>query len=108
MSKILETLTPGKTVQCTVTKLPAAVDDVNTIERLMRRDPANVKALRRAQRVRAQRLLIYNRGNRDWVSRENPARVVRVTKDAAWTMAFTYDALPDLKKVGKFLSIKAS
>ena len=108
MSTNLDTLKAGSTVTCTVTKLPEAADDVNTIERLMRRDPANKKALRRAQRVRSQRLLIYNRGNRDWVSRENPARVVRVTKDAGWTMTFTHDALPDLKKVGKFLNIKAS
>ncbi len=106
MSKI-ESLKAGQTLHCTVTKLPEAADDRDTIARLMRNDPESKKALRRAQRMRRQRMLVYNRGNRDWVSRETCARVVRVAPGESWSMEFNFDMVHDLKKVEGFLSINS-
>lgn len=106
MSKI-ESLKVGQTLHCTVSKLPEADDDRDTIARLMRNDPTTKKALRRAQRMRRQRMLVYNRGNRDWVSRETCARVVRVAPGESWNMEFSFDQVPDLRKVESFLSISA-
>ena len=69
---------PGQHLACTVEKLPLNEGASDTIARLMRLDPANKKALRTAQRMRKQREVIYNRGNRDWHKREKTAKVVHV------------------------------
>lgn len=98
----------GQSLSCTVAKVPTAHGAQTTLERLMRLDPSARKALRRAQRLRKQREVVYNRGNRDWVSREKPARVVRLAAGETWTMAFNHDIARDLASVGKYLTIKAS
>src|SRR5262249_19292773 len=61
-----------------------------------------------AQRMRRQRMVVYNRGNRDWYSREKSAHVVRVAKGQSWTMPFTLDLAGDLATVGAFVSIKTN
>ena len=42
------TYKPGQTLVCTVSKAPISKGANATIERLMRLDPANIKALRQA------------------------------------------------------------
>ncbi len=103
----LATIKPGTTVVCTVLKHPRTDDRVSTISRLMRNDPENRRALRTAHRMRQQRLNVYNRGNRDWVSREHPAVVVRPEVGASWTMTFTLDKVADLKNLEGFVGVKA-
>lgn len=103
----MTTFKPGQPVICTVSATPKATGAISTIERLMRRDPENRRALARAQTKRRQRINIYNRGNRMWVSRESAARVVRVVKGAEWKMTYTLDIEPDIKSVSRFLQIKA-
>lgn len=98
---------PGQSLVCTIEKLPRTEDQESTLARLMRKDPANKRALRRAQRMRRQRMVVYNRGNRDWYSREKSAHVVRVAKGQTWTMPYTLDLAGDLATVGAFVSIKA-
>jgi hypothetical protein len=98
---------PGQELVCTVTKVPLAENTQDTIARLMRLDPANKKALRRAQRMRRQRMIVYNRGNRDWYSREKSAKVVHVVPGATWTLPFTLALAGDLANVAKYLSVKA-
>ena len=99
---------PGATLACSVTKAPRTPDQAATIARLMRLDPANTKALRRAQRMRRQRVIIYNRGNRDWVKREKTAKVVRVAVGEKWSMAFTNDKAADLAIIAQFIDAKPS
>lgn len=99
---------PGQILNCTVTKMPRATGHRDTIARLMRRDPASKKALANAQRKRRQRMVVYNRGNRDWVSRETCAKVVHVVRGESWTMPFTFDILPELNLVSKYLTIKSA
>jgi hypothetical protein len=96
----------GEQIQCTITSLPRAQAQTLTIARLMRRDPTAVRALRRAQRLRKQRMHTYIRGGRKWFDREHPAKVVRVETGETWQMAFTHDILPDLQSVGSFLKIE--
>jgi len=98
---------PGQDLVCTITKLPRAAASTTTIERLMRLDPNNKRALRRAQRMRSQRELVYNRGNRDWVSRERPARVVRCVTGATWTFPFTVEHGTELASVSDYLKVQA-
>jgi hypothetical protein len=99
---------PGQNLVCTLEKLPRTDDQESTIARLMRKDPATKRALRRAQRMRRQRMVVYNRGNRDWYSREKSAQVVRIAKGQSWTMPFTLDLASDLAVVGPFVSVKAA
>ena len=97
----------GQQLSCTVTKIPVAADDRDTISRLMRNDLSAKRALRKAQRTRRQRMNVYNRGNRDWTSRETVAKVVHVLRGQTWAMAYRNDMDPDLKKIGKFISVAA-
>jgi hypothetical protein len=96
----------GDQIRCTVTAVPRAQDKADTIARLMRRDPATVRALRRAQRMRGQRMHSYIRGGRRWYAREHPAKVVRVATGETWNMVFTHDILPDLRSIDSFLKIE--
>jgi hypothetical protein len=98
---------PGQHLVCTVTKVPLNENAQDTIARLMRLDPANKKALRRAQRMRRQRMVVYNRGNRDWYSREKTAKVVQVATGASFTLPFTLSLAGDLANVEKYLAVKA-
>lgn len=107
MALDLSKFKPGQQVVCTVEKLPRTEDAESTILRLMRRDAKNRLALRRAQRVRRQRMVVYNRGNRDWVSREKPAQVVLARPGQSWTMYYTPDAAGDLNSVAGYLSVKS-
>ncbi len=102
----VSSLAAGQTVRCTVLREPRAEGAVKTIERLMRRDPAAVRGLRRAQELRERRKNRYVRGNRWWVAREKPARIVRVAPGKTWTMPFTFDIAPDLSSVADYLSIE--
>ena len=102
----IDSLTAGQTVKCTVTKLPKAEGAKKTIARLMRRDPANLRGLRRAQELRSKRMNRYIRGHRLRTSRENASRVVRVFPGENWSMPFTFDIAPDLKSVSDYLSIE--
>ncbi len=97
----------GQSVSLTIDKVPASHGAQTTLERLMRLDPTAKKALRRAQRLRKQRELVYNRGNRDWTSREKPARVVRVEPGATFTLPFTVELGRELAAVGSYLKVQS-
>jgi hypothetical protein len=100
-------LKAGQDLVCTITKVPRSEAKVSTLERLMRLDPSNKRALRRAQRLRSQREVVYNRGNRDWVSREKCARVVRVVSGATWTMPCNLELVDELLSLGDFVKVQA-
>lgn len=104
----IDSVKPGQTIRCTVAKEPKAQGPRITIERLMRRDPENKKALADAQAVRRRRKNVYVRGNRFWTSREKAAKVVRVTGGAAWQMPFTPDLAADLRSVEPYLKIETA
>jgi hypothetical protein len=94
----------GEEITLTVVSTPRSEGAADTIERLMRADKSNKKALRRAQVVRSHRINRFNRGNRMWISREKPARVVRAEIGRSWTMTFDYSIAPDLASVAEYLS----
>ena len=99
---------PGQNLVCTISAAPKTDDQADTIARLMRMDPETKRALRRAQRMRRQRMIVYNRGNRDWYSREKSAKVVRVTKGESWTMPYSHDMVGALAVVQPFVTIKSA
>jgi hypothetical protein len=50
-------------------------------------------------------MVIYNRGNRDWVSRETVARVVHVVRGATWTMVYTPDLSSEFNCINQYIKI---
>lgn len=102
------TFKPGQMIRCTVLKLPRAAGAKKTIERLMRRDPAVVKGLRRSQKLRARSTVVYNRGNRDWVQRQSCGKIVRVVRGNSWQCPFDLSMTPDIQSVAAFLKVEAA
>jgi hypothetical protein len=98
---------PGQTVKCTIIADPITPDRTQTVARLMRMDPTHKRALRKAQRVRKQRLWVHNRGNRDWVAREVCARIVRPAKGQSFTMVYSANFAADIAGLKDFLKIEA-
>ncbi len=97
---------PGQSLRCTVAKTPRTDDQRDTIERLMRQDPAVQRGLKRAQRNRRQGMVVYNRGNRDWYKRENCGKIVIAEAGSAWTMRYTPNLAPDIEAVAAFVTLE--
>lgn len=105
---MIDSLKPGQNVHCTLVKLPQAASAGKTILRLMRRDPAVVKGLRKSYKVRQRTTVVYNRGNRDWVQRQKCAKIVELRVGNDWTMPYDPSIEPDMRSVADFLKISAA
>jgi hypothetical protein len=105
---MIDRFKPGQMIRCTVTKAPRTEARIDTIERLMRQEASVRKNLRRAQRRRRQEMHVYNRGNRDWYSREKCAKIVQASQGATWTMPFSCHLAPELASVQDYLTIEAA
>lgn len=103
---MIDTLSAGETVTCTIERVPNNKGAIDTITRLMRRDPDIKRSLARAQHLRRKRMHSYIRGNRLWYSREKAARVARCEQGGTWTMPFTFDIRPDLASVAEYLKVE--
>jgi hypothetical protein len=103
---MIDTLSAGDTIKCTISKVPNNKGSVDTITRLMRRDPDIKRGLARAQRMRRQRMHAYIRGGRMWYSREKAARIAICEQGNTWSMRFTHDIGPDLASVEQFLAVE--
>ncbi len=97
---------PGAKIRCTITKVPQAAGPRETIERMMRQDPANAKALRRSQKARETKNNFYIRGNRVWGARAKCAKIVRVVAGNSWDMTFTPQVGNDMAAIGDYISIE--
>ncbi|MCK4873672.1 MAG: hypothetical protein KAS72_13200 [Phycisphaerales bacterium] len=96
----------GDTIRCTVTKVPQRTDVVQTIQRLMRRDPENGRALRKSQHLRLVNLVVRTRGGRPWTERHRVGKVVRVALGEKWTMTAIPQIASDLRSVADFIEIE--
>lgn len=103
---MLDTLKPGQTIRCTVTKAPRLPAAVDTIQKLMRQEPRVRRGLRKSQRRRRQNMIVYNRGNRDWYKRAKCADIVKVEAGATWTMDYTLEFAPEFRSVAKYVQVK--
>ncbi len=101
-------LKAGQKITCTITKTPRKAAAIDTIERLMRQDPAVKRGLRRAQRRRRQDMVVYNRGNRDWYKREICGKQVAAKTGATWTMTYSHQILPELESLEGYVSVKGA
>lgn len=101
-------LKPGQTITCTVQSEPTSQSKRLTIQRLMRRDPETIRALRRGQRLRQVNAQFHQRGGRPWQVRERCGKVVHPRVGNSWTMTYTPDLEPDIESVRKHLSIETT
>ena len=108
MPNAIDSIKPGQNLTVTVTTAPRREDDLQTIARLMRQDPAIKKRLKGAQKHRGKTLVVRSRGKRPWAVRRRVAKVARVEQGASWTMPWVATLNNDLRSVEKFLDIKAS
>lgn len=112
MTQTAPTITPqsysaGQTLRCTITRVPKAEGGEQTLLRLMRRDPAIAKSLRRAQMLRRRRMVSYIRGGREWYARERVGTIAQVELGNTWTFRFTPDVAADMASVADCFSIEA-
>lgn len=105
---MIDSFKPGQFVTCTLIKEPRAEAPVDTILRLMRRDPAVVRGLRKSYSIRQRTTVVYNRGNRDWVQRQKCGRIARCVKGNTWTFRYDHSVKPDIASVAKYLKIQAA
>lgn len=103
---MIESLKPGQNIKCTVSSLPRKRDSIDTIERLMRRNPVVARGLKKAHNQRQQTLNVYIRGNRDWTSRVKCGKIARVVAGASWVMPFDLSISKDLASVAANLKIE--
>ncbi len=105
---LMTQLKTGQSIRCTITKSPRVADREQTLLRLMRKDPTIARGLKKAHRSRQQNLVIYNRGNRDWVKRAVCGKIARVTKGASWTMTYTPDLAADFASISDYVEVKSA
>lgn len=105
---MLDSMKPGQTIRCTITKEIRVEDDVQTVLRLMRLDPRTKASLKGAQEHRVRTLLIRSRGKRPWEVRERSSKIVRTEKGSTWTMRWFPHVLGDFKAVEKYLKVEAA
>jgi hypothetical protein len=101
------TFKSGQTLRCTIERVPKTEDDQQTILRLMRKDPAVSKRLRRSQMMRRRHMIVYNRGNRDWYKRETVGKVATMKQGAQWSFTYNHDLGRDMDVVKGYLKIEA-
>jgi hypothetical protein len=99
---------PGQKIRVTITAAPRTEAGVDTLERLMRREPGVKRGLRRAQRRRRQEMVVYNRGNRDWYKREKCAKIVSPENGATWVMDYSHQIAPELASVARHVKVEAA
>jgi hypothetical protein len=104
---MIDKFKPGQKIRCTIVKLPRARASRKTVERLMWRDAAVSKGLRKSQKMRRRNTVVYNRGNRDWVQRLKCPRIIEVRVGEGWTLAYDPCLAADLSSVSSYLKIEA-
>jgi len=105
---MIDSLKPGQTVHCTLLKMPRSRGNSKTVRALMLRDPENVRAARRAQKLRRRNTVVYNRGNRDWVQRRPCARIAILKTGVNWSFVYQLDLADELRSVEKLVKIKGA
>ncbi|RNC82504.1 MAG: hypothetical protein ED559_12200 [Phycisphaera sp.] len=97
---------PGTKIRCTISKVPQAAGTRETIERMMRQDPANAKALRNSQKARETKNNFYIRGNRIWGARAKCAKIVHVKEGNSWEMTFTPQVGNDMAAISDYIAVE--
>ncbi|MDA0802401.1 MAG: hypothetical protein O2819_01395 [Planctomycetota bacterium] len=95
--------TPGTTVTLAVTKVPAKVSHIKTLQRLMRMQPDIQRGLSKVAKARHRKNREQPRGGRIWVARIRATKLIRVAEGETFTLFVTPQIVPDLRAVSHYL-----
>ena len=105
---MLENISPGQTIRCTVTRDVNREDDAQTIVRLMRQDPDIKRRLKKAQEHRMRTLIVRSRGKRPWAVRKKASKGALATEGSSWTMTYIPQLQNDINAVSDYLKIESA
>lgn len=105
---MIDSLKPGQTIRCTITKNIRTDRARSTVLRLMRLDPDIKRGLKHAQRRREKRLVVRSRGGRPWAVHEKAAKLAQANAGDSWTMTWIPHVAPDFKSVEEYVSIETA
>ena len=98
-------ITPGSSVEFTVTKTPTRSADRKTLQRLMQMQPSVQKTLRNLRdRRRRKDNDPRRRAGLIWVHRAKATRVTSMEKGETFTLHVTPQMIPDLNSIESFIS----
>ncbi len=103
---MLDSINPGDTIKCTVTRDLRPGDTLDTVRRLMRFDPDIKRKLSKAQAHRKATTVIRSRGRRPWPVRQKATRAANPAKGVTWTMQYFPHIAPDFKAVQSVITIE--
>ncbi len=103
---MLDNVTAGQTVRFTVTKALRPGDTYDTVQRLMRLDPANKKALKKAQEHRMRHLWVRSRGGRPFEVYRKASKVVVPVEGSTFAFRYFPQVRKDIESVAHVLEIK--
>lgn len=95
---------PGETIKCTLAAEPRSQGAWHTLNRLMQMDPGVKRTLKRSQKRRRQKMVVYIRGNRDWYKREKCGDSIAMKVGQAWTLPYTHQIAADLDSVKNYIT----
>lgn len=104
---MLDTVQPGQVLHFTVTKQLRHGDTYDTVQRLMRLDPANKKALKKAQEHRMRHLRVRSRGGRPFEMYQKASKVCVPVEGATFSFPYFPHVRRDIESVQNVLDIKA-
>ncbi len=106
---MLDSIKAGQHVECTLKRdLNPDTANFKTVQRLMRLDPDNRKALRKAQEHRARTLVVRSRGKRPWPVRQRAAKVAVPREGATWKLVYVPQLHDDMKAVANVVDYKTA
>ena len=102
---MLDNVNAGQTLHFTVAKDLRPGDVYDTVQRLMRLDPANKKALKKAQGHRRRTLYVRSRGGRPFEVYTKASKVCVPVKGATFSFRFFPQIRRDIESVQGVLDI---
>ena len=104
---MLDNVSVGQTLHFTISKQLRPGDTYDTVQRLMRLDPANKKALKKAQNHRRRTLRVRTRGGRPFEMYVKASKVCVPVQGATFAFPYFPHVKRDIESVQHVLDIKA-
>ena len=104
----LENVNAGQTLHFTINRALRPGDVYDTVQRLMRLDPANKKSLKKAQEYRMRTLHVRSRGGRPFEMYKKASKVCVPVEGATFSFDYFPQVRRDIESVQHVLDIKPS
>jgi hypothetical protein len=105
---MLDNVNAGQKLQFTVKRDLRRGDIYDTVQRLMRLDPDNKRALKKAQEHRMRTLKVRSRGGRPFEMYQNASKVCVPVEGASFSLEYFPHIRRDIESVQHVLDIKTA